>query len=169
MRTKKLTTLALLTTIALALSAIESLIPPFVPIPGIKLGLANIITLFILLNGSHKDAFLVLLMRILLSSFAFGNAFSAMYSLAGGLFCFVAMCILNRFLKGELIFLTSVIGALFHNIGQILIAYYITKVPGVLLYLPFLIISGILTGIFTGLCTFFLQKYMLPLIRRFQL
>ena len=77
MRTKRISILALFTTIALAIFAVESMIPPIVPIPGIKLGLANIITLFLLLNGTSKDALLVLIMRILLSSFAFGNAFSA--------------------------------------------------------------------------------------------
>ena len=168
MRTKRISILALFTTIALAIFAVESMIPPIVPIPGIKLGLANIITLFLLLNGTSKDALLVLIMRILLSSFAFGNAFSAIYSLTGGLLCFLAMYLLNCLLKGELIFLTSVIGALFHNFGQILVAYYITKVPGVLLDLPVLVISGILPGLFTGLYTYFLQKHMLPPLRRFQ-
>ncbi|MCM1412605.1 MAG: Gx transporter family protein, partial [Lachnospiraceae bacterium] len=81
---KKLTVLALFTTLSLAIYAVESVIPPLVPIPGIKLGLANIITLILLRNASAKDALLVLTARILLSALLFGHALSLLYSLAGG-------------------------------------------------------------------------------------
>lgn len=160
MRTKKLTTLAMFTTLALIIFTIESAIPPLVPIPGIKLGLANIITLVLLRNYSAKDTLLVLLVRILLSSFFFGQAVSLLYSLAGGLLCFVAMVLTHRLLQGHFLFLTSMVGALFHNIGQLTIAYLITAVPGVLVYLPFLLLSGLITGLFTGLCAHFIQKYL---------
>ena len=83
--TKKLTTLSLLSAIALALYAVESALPPIVPIPGIKLGLANIITLVVLWKYSAKDAFFVLLVRILLATLFFGQAISLLYSLSGGL------------------------------------------------------------------------------------
>lgn len=161
---RRLTTLALFTTLALAVYAIESAIPPLVPIPGIKLGLANIITLVVLNLFSAKDAFRVLTARILLSGLLFGQALSLLYSFAGGIFCFAAMYLINRLLRGHFLFLTSIPGAICHNLGQLLAAYLITQVPGVLTYLPFLLLSGIITGLFTGLCAFFIQKYLMPLI-----
>ncbi len=161
--TRKLTTLALFTTLALAIFAVESAIPPLVPIPGIKLGLANIITLVVLYNYSGKDAFLVMIARILLSAFLFGQAVSLLYSLAGGILCFLAMYLGNRLLQGHFLFLTSILGAVFHNTGQILTAFFLTATPGVLSYLPFLLLSGILTGFFTGLCAHFLNRYLKPL------
>lgn len=163
MNIKKLTTLALFTALALIIFTIESAIPPLVPIPGIKLGLANIITLVLLHSYSAKDAFFVLLMRILLSCFFFGQAVSFLYSLAGGLLCFAAMVLIHRLLQGHFLYLTSMVGAVFHNLGQLAVAFFITAVPGVLIYLPFLLISGLLTGLFTGLCAHFMLRYLLPL------
>lgn len=168
MSTRKLTTLAMFTTLALIIFTIESAIPPLVPIPGIKLGLANIITLVILKSYSPKDAFFVLLTRILLSALLFGQAMSLLYSLVGGVFCFIAMYLINRLLQKHFLYLTSIMGALCHNLGQLLVAYLLTAVPGVLAYLPFLLLSGILTGLFTGLCAQFTLKYLLPLITRLQ-
>lgn len=163
MKINRLTTLAMFTTLALIIFTIESMIPPLVPIPGIKLGLANMITLVLLHNYSAKDAFLVLFMRILLSSFFFGQALSLLYSLAGGCLCFVAMVLLHRILGGHFQYLTSMFGALFHNLGQLAIALLITEVSGVLVYLPFLLLSGLITGLFTGLCAHLIQRYLLPL------
>lgn len=163
MNTKKLTVLAMFTTLALIIFTVETAIPPLVPIPGIKLGLANIITLVLLRNYSAKDTLLVLLMRILLSSFFFGQAVSLLYSLAGGISCFIAMLVIHRLLQGHFLYLTSMVGAIFHNLGQILIAFLLTEVPGVFAYLPFLLLSGLLTGLFTGLCAHFIQKYLPPL------
>ena len=164
MKTKKLTTLAMFTTLALIIFTIESAIPALVPIPGIKLGLSNIITLVVLCNYSAKDTFTVLIMRILLSTFFFGQAISLLYSLAGGIVCFLAMLMVYKLLQGHFIFLVSIIGAIFHNMGQLTVAYLITEVPGVLTYLPFLLLSGILTGLFTGLCAHFTQRFLMPAI-----
>ena len=164
MKVKRITTLAMFTALALIIFAVESLIPPLLPVPGIKLGLANIITLVLLKNFSAKDASLVLLMRILLSSFFFGQALSLMYSLAGGLFCLAAMYFMNHLLGGRFLFLTSIFGALAHNTGQILTAFLITEVPGILAYLPFLLLSGVITGLFTGLCAHFAHKYLIPIL-----
>ncbi len=163
---KKLTTLALYTTLSLIIYAVESAMPPLVPIPGIKSGLANIITLVLLRNASVKDTALVLCARLLLSSLLFGQAISLLYSLAGAFLSVAAMAAINRLLHNRYIFLTSVIGGITHNLGQLLVAYLITKVTGVLLYLPFLILAGMVAGLFTGLCAHFAQKYLLPLIRR---
>lgn len=159
----RLTTLALFATLSLAVFAIESAIPPLVPIPGIKLGLANIITLIVLSNYSGKDALSVLFVRILLSCLLFGQVMSLMYSLAGGLLCFFAMWLSHRILQGHFLFLTSIIGAIFHNLGQIGTALLLTSTLGVLAYLPFLMLSAIITGLFTGLCASFLNRYLKPL------
>lgn len=164
MNIKKLTTLAMFTTLALIIFTVESAIPPIVPIPGIKLGLANIITLILLHNFSPKDTLMVLLMRILLASFFFGQAVSLLYSLAGGLLCFVAMLLVHKLLQGHFLVLVSIIGAIFHNLGQLSVAFLITEVPGVLVYLPFLMLSAIATGLFTGLCAHFTQRFLMPAI-----
>lgn len=166
MTTKKLTLLSLFTVIALTIFLLESAIPMPIPIPGIKLGLSNIVTLLLLLNFRMPDALLVLLARILLSSLFAGQAVSLLYSLCGGLFCFAAMCFIHGFLSGHFIFITSMFGALFHNIGQLLAAFLITRTVGVWSYLPFLIISGVITGLFTGLCAYYAQKYIKPHIRK---
>lgn len=157
---KRLTTLALFTTLALAVYYVESLLPTLIPIPGIKLGLANIITLLVLKNFSAKEAFWVLLARILITTFLFGQFVSLFYSLAGGIFCLLTMWLISRLLRGNYLFLTSVFGALFHNLGQLLIAILLTKSPAVLSYLPFFILSAAITGLFTGLCAHFAQKYL---------
>ena len=162
MSIRKLTTLAMFTTLAIIIFTIESAIPPFIPIPGIKLGLSNIITIVIFKLYSPKDAFFVLFTRILLSTFLFGQAMSLLYSLVGGVFCFLAMYLVNRLLQKHFLYLTGVVGALFHNLGQLTVAYLLTSVPGVLTYLPFLLLSGLLTGLFTGLCAHFSIKYLLP-------
>ena len=158
--TKKLTTLSLLSAIALALYAVESALPPIVPIPGIKLGLANIITLVVLWKYSAKDAFFVLLVRILLATLFFGQAISLLYSLSGGLLCLLAMVFVQRLLHGHYLFLASMTGAVFHNLGQIGVAFLLTSVPAVLVYLPFLLLSGLVTGLFIGLCARFTLRFL---------
>ena len=152
MQTKKLTALALYATLSLAVYAAESALPPLVPIPGFKLGLANIITLILLQRYTSKDAALVLTVRILLSALLFGQALSLMYSLTGGFLSLLIMCSVNRLLQKKHLMLTGAMGGLTHNAGQLLLAFAITATPGVLAYLPFLLPAGILTGLFTGLC-----------------
>lgn len=165
MSIKKLTTLAMFNVIALTIFVVENAIPLPIPIPGIKLGLANIITLIVLLNFGPVEALLVLMCRILLGTMFTGQAMSLLYSLSGGILCLIAMILVNRFLSGHFVFLTSIFGALFHNIGQIAAAYFITATAGVFAYLPFLILSGVLTGLFTGLCAYYTQKYLIKLLK----
>lgn len=150
-----ITKLALLTSVSLILYLVESLIPPLVPIPGIKLGLANIITLIVLSRFSFREAALVLLCRILLSGFFFGQALSLLYSLAGGFCCLLAMTLIHLVLTDRYLTVTSIFGAIAHNLAQLLVAFVVTRVPGVVAYLPFLMLSAILTGLFTGLCATF--------------
>lgn len=160
MQTKKLTALALYATLSLAIYAVESALPPIAPIPGLKLGLANIVTLVLLLRYTPRDAAMVLAVRILLSALLFGQAISLLYSLAGGLCSLLVMWPVNKILAKKKTPLTGAMGGLAHNIGQILIACIVTATPGVLAYLPFLLPSGILTGLFTGLCAQLADRYL---------
>lgn len=160
MPVKKLTLLSLFATLSLAIYAAESAIPPLVPIPGIKLGLANIITLILLRHFSWREASLVLTARIVLSAMLFGQALSLLYSLAGGLLSLLVMAVLMKLLRRRMVFLTGAMGGLFHNLGQLLVALAVTATPGVLAYLPFLVLSGVLTGFFTGLCAQLAGKYL---------
>jgi len=166
MTIRKLTVLALYTTLSLAIYAVESAIPPLVPIPGIKLGLANIITLILLQNYSLRDTVSVVLARILLSTLLFGQFMSLLYSLAGGIGSLLVMAAISRLLHKRYPYLTGAVGGLTHNLGQLSVAFLLTATPGVLAYLPFLVISGILTGLFTGLCAHFGEKFLLPHIKK---
>lgn len=164
MSVRKITVLSLFATLSLAIFAVESAIPPLVPIPGIKLGLANIVTLILLQRFRARDALIVLIARILLSAFLFGQALSLLYSLAGGLCSLWVMAVVMRILQKRATFLTGAMGGLTHNLGQLAMALAITRTGGVLAYLPFLTLSGILTGIFTGLCAGFAGKYLSPFL-----
>lgn len=157
---RKLTALALLTTIALTIFVIENAIPALVPIPGVKLGLANIVTLFILRRMKFRDAAAVLLVRIVLATIIAGQAVSFLYSICGGVLCLLVMGLINKLLQGHGIFITSVFGAIAHNFGQILAAYIVLQMSGILAYIPILMISAIVTGLFTGLVAFFADKYI---------
>ena len=158
MQTKKLAILALYATLSLAIYAAESMLPPLAPIPGFQLGLANVITLILLLRYTPGEAALVLIVRIILSALLFGQAISLLYSLTGGILSLLVMGFSNKSLHGKFPQLTGAMGGLSHNIGQILTAYFITATSGVLAYLPFLLPAGIITGLFTGSCALFADK-----------
>lgn len=160
MNAKKLSILSIYTTIALTIYVIEASLPALAPVPGIKLGLANIVTLFVLIRYSAKDALMLLIVRIIISTLITGQAVSFIYSICGGILCLLIMYIINRLLNGQFIYLTSIMGAIAHNVGQILAAYFILQMSGILIYIPYLIISGIVTGSFTGLICFYSNKYI---------
>lgn len=160
MRTRRITMLGLLTTIALTIFMIESALPALAPIPGIKLGLANIVTLFILLRFQVRDAVLVLFIRIILASVFAGQMVSFLYSICGGVLCLAVMALVNRLLDKKFIFLTSVFGAIAHNIGQVLAAYFVLGMSGVFVYVPFLLLSGVVTGLFTGVICYYADRYI---------
>jgi Predicted membrane protein len=151
MDAKKLARLALLATLALIIFMVEAQIPNPIPIPGAKLGLANIITVYAIFRYTAKETALMLFARILLSSMFSGNLMSLFYSLTGGLFCFLVMLLVKRALTLEQIWVCSILGSLAHNAGQILIAIIMTGSWRMIFYLPALILSGILAGLFTGL------------------
>lgn len=148
--TRRMTMDALLAAAALIIFAVEAQIPPLVPVPGVKLGLANVITLFAMYKMGPKDTFGILLTRIILGSIFAGTAISFLFSATGGMFCFLITLAIYRTLGEDRIWVVSVIGAVFHNIGQILAAMVVLRSAAVAAYLPFLLLSGIITGVFTG-------------------
>ena len=151
MKAKKLTELAFLTALALIIFIVELQIPNTVPIPGVKLGLANIITVFAVYHYRASEVFLIVICRILLASFFSGNMMSLIYSLSGGLLCLAGMLLLKRVLSEKYIWVCSVLGAVLHNIGQTTVACLIAG-WGMIFYLPVLLVSGCLAGAFTGGC-----------------
>ena len=159
--TKKLVNLGLLLAVALILSYVESLIPFGFGIPGIKLGLANLAVLLCLYCMGTKEAIIINVMRILLAGFLFGNLYSIIYSLAGGVTSFVIMWLAKR-MKIFTINGISVLGGVSHNLGQILIAAFVVETAGVFYYIPYLIVAGVLTGWLIG----FITKLMIPYFER---
>ncbi len=147
----RLTQLALLTAVALILFLVEAQIPPLVAIPGVKLGLANIITLVTFYLYGRRDALMVLLVRIFLGSVFSGQMLMLLFSLSGGLFCYAVCALLYPRIPLKKLWLLSMIGAVCHNIGQILAAILVLGTADVLWYLPALLISGLISGCFTGL------------------
>ncbi len=158
MELKRIARNAVLTAIALTIFMVEAQIPALVPIPGVKLGLANIVTVVAMFAYGPGDALMILLVRVFLGSVFSGQITTLFYSLAGGLLCFCAAALLKKLLTDQQIWVASVIGAVFHNIGQIIVAILMTSTPGIIVYLPILMVSGILAGLFTGLCAQFLYQ-----------
>ena len=150
MKTRKLTRMALLTAIALIIFMVEAQLPPLTPIPGIKLGLANLVTVYAIFTLRAGDTLMILLCRIFLGSVFSGQMMTFFYSLGGGLLCWLAMLLLRRLVTRRQIWVCSVMGAMCHNVGQILVAIWMTRTPSLVVYLPILLVSGIVTGLFTG-------------------
>ena len=147
----------MLTAIALIIFVVEAQLPPLAPVPGIKMGLANIVTLVTLVWYGRREAFLVLVLRIVMGSIFAGQIMSLLYSLAGGIMCFAVMSLAIRPLKNRL-WIVSVLGAIAHNVGQIIVAVLVTSTWQIVMYLPILIFSAVLTGTFTGLVAGFIVK-----------
>ena len=152
MKTRKITLMALLTAIALTIFMIEAQIPPLVPIPGIKLGLANIVTVFAVFALGSKEAAMILFVRIFLGAIFAGNFSTILYSGAGGLLAILVTIGLRRILTIKQLWVAGALGAIAHSVGQMAMAVAVTATPGLLAYLPMMIICSIITGIFTGLC-----------------
>lgn len=150
MGVKKTARLGLLTALALILFVIEQQIPNPVPIPGIKLGLANIVTVYAVFSYRGREVLLLVLARLMLGALFSGNAVSLLFSLCGSLLCLAGMLPLSKLLSKKQIWLCSIIGAVLHNFGQIIAAIWVMRTFSVLVYLPPLIFSGIIAGIFTG-------------------
>lgn len=162
-RTKKLILLSVLISQALVLNLIERAIPVPIPVPGVKLGLANVISLFTIIVFGLKETILVVILRTLLGSFFAGGISSFFYSLAGGFLSAVIMSYM--YLNWKDLFnvpTISVVGAIFHNIGQIIVASIVLSNIYLFYYLPILLISGVITGVIIG---FTVQFSISPLKR----
>lgn len=163
MKTKKLTELALLATIALTIFLVELRIPNPIPIPGVKLGMANIVTVYAVYRYRPGEVLLLVLIRIILGAVLGGNLLALLYSLSGGLLCLAGVLLLCRVIPAELLWPVSILGAVLHNMGQIGAAILITGTPGIVAYLPFLLVSGCCAGAFTGLCAQLLVNRISPI------
>ena len=148
--TKKLVTLSALIAVAMILSYIESLIPTFVAVPGVKMGLSNIATVFTLYALGWPYAIIVSIIRVLLSALLFGNVTSLIYSLAGATLALASMILLKKLDKFSSVGV-SVVGSLFHNVGQITAACLVMETTAISLYLIPLTISGTIAGVVIGL------------------
>ncbi len=153
----KLTTLALTISFSMLLSYIESRIPAFVAIPGIKVGLANIAVIFTLYKFGLKEAIVVSVIRVMLVSTLFGTPVSFIYSISGAALSLISMFILKKLTPLTEVAI-SVIGGVMHNIGQIAAASLMLETNVVLYYLPFLLVSGTIAGIVVGIASALLIK-----------
>ena len=157
--TQKLTRLALLAASAVVLGYIEGIITAFMPLPpGVKLGLSNIVTMFVVWVIGPRDAVAVLLARIFLGAAFSGNFSSLFYSLGGGALAILTTIGLKYVLQKNQIWIAGCLSALAHSVGQMAVALLITQTYTVILYLPVMLACSIFTGIFTGLCAQILVK-----------
>ena len=150
--TQKLTTLALTVSFALILSYIESRIPAFVAIPGIKVGLANIAVIFTLYKFGIKEAITVSLIRVVMVSMLFGSPISLIYSVSGAVLSLLSMILLKKLTPLKEVAI-SLVGAVMHNVGQIAAASIMLDTNVVSYYLPFLLVSGTVAGIAVGVAS----------------
>ena len=156
-QTKKITALAVCAAVAMMLSFIESQIPAFVPIPGVKLGLANIAIIFALYKFGIWQAASISLIRVFLSALLFGNPLGLAYSAAGAMCSLCIMILLWRVIKMHTVGV-SIAGAVTHNTAQIAVASVVMETAVIVYYLPWLIISGVAAGIAVGLISYQLIK-----------
>lgn len=158
MKIQKITRMGMFVAVAFVLSYIESLLPISLGIPGIKIGLSNIVVVLCLYEASLKQTFGIAAVRIVLSGLTFGNLSMMMYSLAGGMLSFLVMALLRRTKKFS-VYGVSIAGGVCHNIGQVAVAVLILQQKGILLYyLPFLLAAGCIAGACIGFVAALLVK-----------
>jgi len=157
-KTRKLALMALLTAIALTIFVIENQIPAPVPVPGVKLGLANIVTLIAMKLLGKKEAGAVLVVRVLMGAMFAGSPSTLLFSAAGGALAYLVMCLAADFFGDNQLWIVSALAGIAHNAGQLLACVLVVKTPGVFAYAPILAASGVVTGVFTGLAAQYLLK-----------
>lgn len=157
MKAKDVAFLGIMTSLSLCLSFVETLIPVFTAVPGVKIGLANIVILFVLYKNDFKSAFTVSVIRVLLSGILFSNLLTMAYSFAGAVVSLAVMFVLK---KTDLFsaLAVSICGGVCHNLAQIGLACFILSISSLKYYVPVLIISGIVSGAFVGAFAAFLFK-----------
>ncbi|WP_461812052.1 Gx transporter family protein [Faecalimonas sp.] len=138
------------TALALIFSYVESLIPFHIGIPGVKLGLANLIIVISMYKMEKKQVYLLAITRVILAGFIFGNLFSIIYSLAGSLLSLLVMYMFKKNGKFSILGI-SMAGGVFHNIGQLLVAIIVLQSLNLIYYASVLMISGVITGMIIGI------------------
>ena len=155
MSSKKICYISVLSAVAIICGYIESLFP-VVPIPGIKLGISNIVILFALYKLDKSSAFFIMLVKVLVSSLLFSGFNVLIYSLSGGILSLISMMVLMRFLS---VCGVSMAGGVFHNIGQLIAAAFMMQSSAVFVYSPYLLLSGLVVGFVTGsVCLMLLKR-----------
>lgn len=149
MKTNKITFLGIMLSLSIILSYVDSLIPLSTYIPGMKIGLANIITMYVLFKYRVRDAFIIMFLRVLISGLLFSGLNSIIFGLTGGVLCIVFMTVSKK-TKLFSVIGVSVIGSLSHNLGQVIAAFIIMDNINIMYYFPFLLITGLLTGAVIG-------------------
>lgn len=158
-KNRRLILMALMISQALVLSVAESWIPIPVAVPGVKLGLANIITIIAIIYFTTSEDFMIVLLRTILASFFTGGPVILLFSMTGGILSMLVMALLYRkFSKLFSLVGISIAGSVVHNGAQLLMAGLVMRSAAVMGYLPVLLVSGIITGCFTGLCSGFLKR-----------
>ncbi len=156
--TRRIATAAILATLALMFSYVEAMIPLSISMPGVKLGIANLVVLIALYRLDFRYALAINVVRIVISGLLFSGLFGMMYSMAGGILSLIVMWLLKKTNLFSVIGV-SMAGGVFHNIGQILIASALVSDIRMFIYLPILMFSGLASGIVIGfLCHFILMK-----------
>ena len=156
-KNKRLALLSMCACLAMLLSFVESRIPPLTAIPGIKMGLANIAVMFTLYKLGTREAMAVSAIRVVLIALLFGSAVSFLYSLAGAVLSFAVMLLMRRLRIFSEVGV-SVAGGVCHNIGQIVMACILLETNVIVYYLPFLLLSGTVTGVLIGITSALLIK-----------
>lgn len=151
MRYRRLAQTALLSAIALAIFVLEAQIPLFLPVPGVKLGLANVVTVFALATLGRREALAIVVVRVLLGNLASGQGMALLFSLAGGLLSWLVMALILPVLRKNQLWVAGVLGGIAHNVGQMAVALAVTCTPSLLWYLAILLLCGMGTGTLTGL------------------
>ena len=149
-KTNRTAEYGLLAALALVLAYVESQMPVFFAVPGMKLGLTNIVVLIALYRQGEKAALGINIVRIVLTAFTFGNMSAMLYALAGGFLSFFVMAVCRRSGKFSMAGV-SIAGGVMHNIGQILVAMFVLETAQLVYYLPFLLVSGTAAGFAVGI------------------
>lgn len=152
MKTKKLVLMGLLVAAALIIFTVEAQIPMPLPVPGVKLGLSNIVTVFAVFVLGPLEGILILAARVFLGAVFAGNFSTVFYSAAGGALAILSTILLKKILTAKQIWISGVCGAMAHCIGQMCAAIVLTGTPALAVYLPVMLLCAMATGLFTGLC-----------------
>lgn len=162
MNTRKLAELSMLTAAALIVFIVELRFPDILPVPGVKLGLANIFTVYAVYRFKAKEVFLMVITRVTLGAVFSSNFSALLYSFSGAMMCLAGMLLVRRIIPVKYIWLCSIIGAILHNTGQILVAMLVMRSLAVLPFYPILLTAGCIAGAFTGICASLILKRHMP-------